>query len=57
MDFQLLEIYGSISSEKPKRMLRAIQYWVTKYGECPELEMAAAQQCIYATMGKAKTIF
>ena len=55
MDFQLLEIYGSISSEKPKRILRAIQYWVTKYGECPELEMAAAQQCIYATMwGKAK---
>ncbi len=55
MDFQLLEIYGSISSEKPKRMLRAIQYWVKKYGECSELEMAAAQQCIYATMwGKAK---
>ena len=51
----LLEIYGSISSEKPKRMLRAIQYWTTKYGDSFELEMAAAQQCIYATMwGKAK---
>ena len=55
MDIQLLEIYGSISSEKPKRMLRAIQYWKTKYGDSFELEMAAAQQCIYATMwGKAK---
>lgn len=55
MDIQLLEIYGSIPSEKPKRMLRAIQYWTTKYGESLELEMAAAQQCIFATMwGKAK---
>ncbi len=52
---QLLEIYGSIKSEKPKRMLRAIQYWRTKYGESSELEMAAAQQCINATMwGQAK---
>ncbi len=55
MDSQLLEIYGSILSEKPKRILRAIQYWTTKYGENVELEMAAAQQCIHATMwGKAK---
>ena len=55
MDIQLLQIYGSISSEKPKRLLRAIQYWTAKYGDSIELEMAAAQQCIYATMwGKAK---
>ena len=55
MNNQLLEIYGSITSEKPKRMLRAIQYWRTKYGESSELEMAAAQQCINATMwGQAK---
>ena len=55
MDSQLLEIYGSILSEKPKRILRAIQYWTTKHGESVELEMAAAQQCIHATMwGKAK---
>ena len=55
MDIQLLQIYGSISSEKPKRLLRAIQYWTAKYGDSFELEMAAAQQCIYATMwGKAK---
>ena len=53
---QLLEIYGSIKSEKPKRMLRAIQYWRTKYGESSELEMAAAQQCINATMCKRKII-
>ena len=54
-DISLVEIYGSIASEKPKRMLRAIQYWTSKYGETPELEIAAALQCINATMwGKAK---
>ncbi len=54
-DINLVKIYGSIVSEKPRRALRAIQYWTTKYGETSELEVAAALQCINATMwGQAK---